>query len=64
MLSYQCEHCGMQVKGLSCGHCNTDLVHRVVTKKDGQTVQVAECPKGCGKIKSPACCGHDMTPQK
>lgn len=57
----KCEKCGMSVKGMVCGKCNTGLVTDRVTKNDGSEVQVAKCPKGCGKIKSPTCCGQDMT---
>ena len=32
-----------------------------ITKDDGTQVGVSECPDGCGKIKSPMCCGHDMS---
>lgn len=60
MASYQCEKCGMGVKGLTCAKCDADLVHDVLTKADGTQVHVAKCPNGCGKIKSPMCCGQDM----
>lgn len=54
-----CNKCGMEVKGLTCGKCNTALVIDNITK-DNHTVQVAKCPTGCGMIKSPTCCGQDM----
>ena len=50
----------MAVKGLTCGSCGKELAHETLTKDDGGTVGVAQCPDGCGKIKSPMCCGHDM----
>jgi len=28
---------------------------------DGSEVQVSKCPNGHGKIKSPSCCGQDMS---
>jgi hypothetical protein len=28
---------------------------------DGTSVQISECPNGHGKIKSPMCCGDDMS---
>ena len=31
------------------------------TKDDGTQVHVAKCPEGHGKIKSPMCCGADMS---
>lgn len=54
-----CKQCGMGVKGLTCSKCNSELVQDTVIK-DGNKVQVAKCPKGCGMIKSPTCCGQDM----
>ena len=57
---YACERCGMSVKGMTCGKCNAALVHDTLTKPDGTEVHVAKCPGGCGKIKSPMCCGQDM----
>ena len=50
----------MAVKGFTCASCGKELVHETLTKDDGSTVGVAQCPDGCGKIKSPMCCGHDM----
>ncbi|MQF85400.1 MAG: hypothetical protein FI732_04250 [SAR202 cluster bacterium] len=62
MTTYSCEQgCGMSVKGFNCGSCGKELVHETLTKDDGSTVGVAQCPDGCGKIKSPMCCGHDMS---
>ena len=56
----KCNHCGMEVKGFTCNKCNTALVEDFIATKDGQRVQVAKCPNGCGMIKSPTCCGKDM----
>ena len=50
----------MSVSGLNCGTCGNELVHDIITKDDGTTVDVSKCPSGCGKIKSPMCCGNDM----
>lgn len=55
-----CNVCGMSVKGMMCGKCNASLVTDTVSK-DNKDIQVAKCPNGCGKIKSPVCCGHDMS---
>ncbi len=55
-----CNKCGMGVKGLTCSKCNTALVQDTVNK-EGKDIQVAKCPNGCGMIKSPTCCGQDMT---
>jgi hypothetical protein len=55
-----CNQCGMGVKGLTCTKCNSELVKDTITTQDNKNVQVAKCPKGCGMIKSPTCCGQDM----
>ena len=34
---------------------------RELTRDDGSTVQISKCPNEHGKIKSPLCCGADMT---
>jgi len=36
-------------------------VNDTLTKDDGSKVQISKCPKCAGKIKSPMCCGQDMT---
>lgn len=56
----KCNKCGMGVKGLTCSKCNAPLVIDAITTDSSNKVQVAKCPKGCGKIKSPVCCGQDM----
>ena len=61
MAEYKCEQCGMGVTGMKCANCGKDLVHNHITKDDGTQVGVSECPDGCGKIKLPMCCGHDMS---
>ena len=60
MTTYSCTNCGMGVAGLTCASCSNELVFVEVTKDDGSKVGVSECPNGCGKIKSPMCCGHEM----
>ena len=60
MSKYSCGDCGMEVHNVTCGKCGTELEHAVLSKEDGSTFAVAQCPSGCGKIKSPMCCGHDM----
>lgn len=57
----KCQKCGMGVKGLTCSKCNAKLVAGHITANNGNKVQVAKCPKGCGMIKSPICCGEDMS---
>lgn len=59
-MQYHCPKCDMGVKGLTCAKCDAELVKDEVTLADGKKVQVAKCPNGCGKIKSPQCCGSDM----
>jgi hypothetical protein len=56
-----CEKCGMGVKNLVCSRCDRLLVNNTITTSNGQNVRVAMCPNGCGQIKSPVCCGQDMT---
>ena len=60
MAEFKCEHCGMGVTGLKCSKCGKDLVHDHITTDAGSEIGVAKCPDGCGMIKSPQCCGHDM----
>ena len=60
MATYTCPSCDMSVV-TTCGHCGADLVTATITKADGSTVGVSECPNGHGKIKSPLCCGNDMS---
>jgi hypothetical protein len=56
----KCEKCGMGVKGLACSQCSSPLVLDTVTTAQNDKVKVAKCPQGCGRIKSPMCCGQDM----
>ena len=44
----------------TCGHCGADLTDGNLETDDGP-VRIAECPNGHGKIKSPLCCGDDMS---
>ena len=48
----------------TCGKCDQPLVDAKISLDDGSTVQVSKCPDDHGKIKSPLCCGEDMTCQK
>ena len=47
MAKYECNSCGMSVN-TSCGNCDTDLVNGSLELEDGSSVQIAECPEGCG----------------
>tara|TARA_B110000444_G_scaffold261186_1_gene311656 strand:- start:1708 stop:1899 length:192 start_codon:yes stop_codon:yes gene_type:complete len=60
METYKCEKCGMSVNA-SCGKCNTPLLNGMIKLENGKEVQVSKCPNGHGKIKSPTCCGNDMS---
>jgi len=61
MAEYVCETCGMGVTGMNCAKCGKELVHDHISKDDGSTVGITKCPDGHGHIKSPMCCGHDMS---
>ena len=61
MTKYTCEECGMSIGSMTCGQCDQELTHSTIVKPDGSSVHIAECPEGHGKIKSPMCCGQDMT---
>ena len=60
MATYECAKCGMSVNA-TCGKCDAALVNDSLTLDDGSSVQVSRCPNGHGKIKSPLCCGEDMS---
>jgi len=60
MATYTCSKCGMGVNA-SCASCDAPLANDSLTKADGTSVQVSKCPNGHGKIKSPMCCGQDMS---
>ncbi len=60
MALYSCPKCGMSVN-MTCGACDAVLVDASLTKPDGAVVEISQCPNGHGKIKSPMCCGADMT---
>ena len=59
MALYTCSTCGMSVT-TACGTCGADLVDSTLATDSG-SVRIAECPNGHGKIKSPLCCGSDMS---
>jgi hypothetical protein len=60
MATYECDKCGMSVNA-TCGHCDAPLENDSLELPDGKEVQISKCPNGHGKIKSPLCCGQDMT---
>ena len=61
MAAYKCEVCGMSIGNMTCGECGAELVHSTKTTDEGETVHLSECPNGHGKVKSPMCCGQDMS---
>jgi len=61
MAIYECEKCGMSIGTMTCGKCGKELVHDTLTLDSGKQVHIAKCPEGHGKVKSPQCCGEDMT---
>ena len=60
MATYTCDKCGMSVN-ITCAKCGAALVNGSLTIADGSKGEISECPNGCGKIKSPLCCGQDMS---
>ncbi|WP_372885773.1 hypothetical protein [Shimia sp.] len=60
MATYRCGVCGMGVNA-TCADCDKPLVNATIQTADGREVQVSRCPECDGKIKSPMCCGQDMT---
>ena len=60
MTTYECSQCGMGVNA-TCAKCNSPLVNDIIVKEDGTEIQVSKCPSEHGKIKSPMCCGQDMS---
>lgn len=61
MAAYTCDKCGMSIGVMTCGQCGAELVHDTIEKDDGTAVHISTCPNGHGKVKSPMCCGQDMT---
>ena len=60
METYKCEKCGMSVNA-TCAKCDAPLVNDMLELDGGTNIQISKCPNGHGKIKSPMCCGVDMT---
>ena len=60
MAIYDCNKCGMSVK-TNCAKCDEDLVDDILKLDNGSEVQISKCPNNHGKIKSPLCCGEDMS---
>ena len=60
METYACKKCGMSVNA-TCGKCDESLINDTLDLDNGSNVQISKCPNGHGKIKSPLCCGQDMS---
>ena len=60
MATYECDKCGMSVNA-TCGKCDDVLINDTLDLDNGTSVQISKCPNGHGKIKSPLCCGQDMS---
>ncbi len=60
MITYECKQCGMAVKA-TCGKCDMPLENGFLPLDNGTEVQISQCPSCEGKIKSPQCCGADMS---
>jgi hypothetical protein len=45
----------------TCAKCDAPLENGSIKLEDGTEVQVSKCPNEHGMIKSPMCCGQDMT---
>ena len=45
----------------TCGKCDETLINDTLELDNGSNVQISKCPNGHGKIKSPLCCGQDMS---
>ena len=60
MATYECNKCGMSVNA-TCGKCHETLINDTLKLENGSNVQISKCPNGHGKIKSPLCCGQDMS---
>ena len=58
--TYKCSKCGMAVNA-TCATCDAPLVNDTIKMDDGTEVRVSKCPNGHGMIKSPMCCGEDMS---
>lgn len=60
MVTYECSKCGMAVNA-SCAKCNQPLENDTLILDNGNSVQISICRSCEGKIKSPICCGVDMS---
>lgn len=59
MANYSCNKCDMSIHAPRCAHCNQEMGPKKL-EVEGKQSTVCACPKGCGCIKTPQCCGEDM----
>ena len=60
MATYACDQCGMSVNA-TCAKFDNPLLNDHIHKEDGSIIQISKCPNDHGEIKSPLCCGQDMS---
>ena len=60
MTTYECSQCGMAINA-TCAKGDAPLEDDMLTTDDGSKVQISKCPNDHGKIKSPSCCGEEMS---
>ncbi len=58
--TYRCPKCNMAVNA-TCANCNDEPLINDNLDVGGKQVQISRCPNCEGKIKSPMCCGQDMS---
>ena len=59
MAAHEWNKYGMSVNA-TCWKYNEKLLNETMEVENG-SLQISKCPNGHGKIKSPLCCGQDMT---
>ena len=59
MATHECNKFRISVNG-TYRKCDEKLLNDTLEIENG-SVQISKCPNGHGKIKSPLCCGQDMT---
>ncbi len=60
MATYECPKCKMSAN-VTCGKCDAPLKDASLKEEYAQMRSIGGCPNGHGKIKSPLCCGQDMS---
>ncbi|KAI9094563.1 hypothetical protein DFS34DRAFT_233469 [Phlyctochytrium arcticum] len=60
--AYRCPDCGVVVCDLRCGTCDRELKLESIVNSHGTATSVSRCPKLCGEIPLPECCGKPMIP--